>query len=137
MCKPEEFINDWIGVPHVYDGRGADGVDCYGLVKLYYQEVLNKELPDWICSDSSKIWIYRAMEVADNQYLCHIVEPTDDCIVLARRKTIAHHVGIYYRGNVLHSVENQSVMYEPLRNFELAYGKLIYGVPDVSTIVKY
>ena len=42
------MINDFIGIPFVSKGRTFRGCDCYGLVKLYYKEVLNIELPETV-----------------------------------------------------------------------------------------
>ncbi len=40
------MIEKFIGIPFVSQGRSFRGCDCYGLVKLYYKEVLNIELPE-------------------------------------------------------------------------------------------
>lgn len=37
--------NSFVGVPFADCGRDRSGVDCYGLVRLVYQEVANKTLP--------------------------------------------------------------------------------------------
>ncbi len=35
-------------IPFVDKGRGIDGCDCWGLVRLIYQNELNIELPDYL-----------------------------------------------------------------------------------------
>lgn len=42
------MISRFIGIPFVSKGRTFRGCDCYGLVKLYYKEVLNIELPETV-----------------------------------------------------------------------------------------
>ena len=42
------MIEKFIGIPFVSKGRTFKGCDCYGLVKLYYKEVLNIELPETV-----------------------------------------------------------------------------------------
>lgn len=44
------MIEKLIGIPFVSKGRSFKGCDCYGLVKLYYKEVLNIELPETLIS---------------------------------------------------------------------------------------
>lgn len=44
---PEEFENTTIGTPRAALGRTREGgLDCFGLVLLYYREVRGIELPD-------------------------------------------------------------------------------------------
>ena len=42
------MISRFIGIPFVSQGRSFRGCDCYGLVKLYYKEVLNIEIPETV-----------------------------------------------------------------------------------------
>ncbi len=42
------MINKFIGIPFVSKGRSFRGCDCYGLVKLYYKEILNIEIPETV-----------------------------------------------------------------------------------------
>jgi murein DD-endopeptidase len=39
---------NFIGIPFVSKGRSFNGCDCYGLVKLYYKEILNIDIPETI-----------------------------------------------------------------------------------------
>ena len=42
------MISRFIGIPFVSKGRSFNGCDCYGLVKLYYKEILNIDIPETI-----------------------------------------------------------------------------------------
>ena len=42
------MISKFIGIPFVSKGRSFNGCDCYGLVKLYYKEILNIDIPETI-----------------------------------------------------------------------------------------
>lgn len=42
------MINKFIGIPFISKGRSLNGCDCYGLVKLYYKEILNIDIPETI-----------------------------------------------------------------------------------------
>ena len=42
------MISNFIGIPFVSKGRSFNGCDCYGLVKLYYKEILNIDIPETI-----------------------------------------------------------------------------------------
>lgn len=41
-----DFINKAVGLPWVRWGSDWNGCDCYGLIVLYYREVLGISLPD-------------------------------------------------------------------------------------------
>lgn len=43
-------IDKFIGIPFVNKGRNYNGCDCYGLVKLYYKDILGIDIPDVIAN---------------------------------------------------------------------------------------
>lgn len=45
MSRP--FYHKFLGIPYKHLGRSWKGVDCYGLLLLYYKELFNIELKDW------------------------------------------------------------------------------------------
>lgn len=38
----------FIGLPYVHRGRTYEGVDCFGLVQLFYRDVMHIEVPDYL-----------------------------------------------------------------------------------------
>ena len=46
--SPAEFANLAIVVPFVDHGRGWSGWDCWGMVQMYYREVLGVEIPSYV-----------------------------------------------------------------------------------------
>jgi len=40
------MLNKLIGIPYKYPGSDFDGCDCWGVVKLYYKTILNKDIPN-------------------------------------------------------------------------------------------
>lgn len=126
---PENFIRDWVGVRHVYNGRNHDGLDCYGLVWRYYRDVLGVTLPDWKCESTSSAWISRTMDGIAEVNFKPIYELEDHCIALIRRVKSAHHIGIYYKDYILHCTSTEGVNLQSRKIFEIAHSNVIYGVP--------
>jgi len=38
-------VRDWMGIPFVPHGRSRDSCDCYGLVRLFYVDIMQVRLP--------------------------------------------------------------------------------------------
>ena len=41
-------VFELIGLPYVHKGRDLKGVDCWGLVQVFYREILNIEVPEYL-----------------------------------------------------------------------------------------
>ncbi len=89
----------YIGIPYVHAGRDPKiGLDCYGLVMLYYKEILNKGLKDWWYE---KDWEKRGhnyfLEQAENFNFKRVDKPKKHDIVLLRMditSPIPNHIAV-------------------------------------------
>jgi cell wall-associated NlpC family hydrolase len=108
MTFNSNLINDYIGKPYLVNARGPDQFDCYGLVLDVYKKFLGITLPDWTVDDGSVQTAIRvinsAWQSSDAMDLVRKVdEPQDMDIAFLTRHSMAHHVGVYINGGVLHS----------------------------------
>lgn len=122
------WLNDYIGIPYRFAGRDMSGVDCYGLVKLIYENEYGYDMPDWAIDRIDLKGRHDAIEsVVTSGAFTETDKPVDGDLVVCYRTKAACHVGVYYANGVIHSAENKSVIYEPLSRFSRAYVKLIIG----------
>ena len=109
------WVNRWIGTPHVYDGRDLDGVDCYGLVWRFFLDLYEIELPDWSRAGKSAPELARLIAREKPNHWEPITVPTEPCVVLCHRARLPHHMGIRWRGRIVHSIERGGVRGGPDR----------------------
>ena len=122
------WINDYVGIPYKHGGRDWEGLDCYGLVKLVYQEEYGIVLRDW----ATEAMEMRGKMDAISSVLFsgeweEVEEPDDGCFAVCKRLRAAHHLGLYYGGGVLHAVEGTGVIYQPMGRFMANFNKVTFG----------
>lgn len=114
MMTPYEFCEKINGAPWVNRGHSFEGADCYGVVLLYYKEVLGIELPIVSgykqglnyadCSDmvrSQDCWERIAYPEQHAVAFSHVVDGRPMHIsVCIDRKNIIHAVGLSSSGIV-------------------------------------
>lgn len=115
------WVNNYIGIPYEVGGRAVYGVDCFGLVKMVYQDILQTTLPDWITDDEID-WDVKAgsWDVVD--------DPFDFCILHTRRVgAMPDHFGLFIGGGVL-SAESPKSSFTPLDKYLGHYPDTVFGV---------
>lgn len=123
------WINDYVGIPYVSLGRTRRGVDCYGLIKLVYEQEYGEELPDWHpdshfnLQDRGKT----IEQIVTSGEFTEVEHPKDGDIAVCYRTKAAYHLGLYFGGGVLHAAEGVGVVYEPRRRFDAMFVKVVYG----------
>lgn len=75
------MIEKFIGIPFTDKGRDFNGCDCYGIVKLYFKEVLKTDIPDVIASPRQLKMAY--LEYLENisKYWIEHKEPLENSVV--------------------------------------------------------
>lgn len=90
-------IEKLIGIPFKNNGRDFDGCDCWGLVRLFYREVLGRELPEYIVDprDDDRVTETMISELKTPKW--EILEkPEPNCLALMKLNTKhISHCGIY------------------------------------------
>jgi cell wall-associated NlpC family hydrolase len=122
------WVNDYVGVPYVENGRDRDGWDCWGLVLAVYRDRLGLDLPDWRWSQPfGPLERLRAFRDAVDDGACQateLVAPEDYAIALVHaERDRPHHVGIVVGFGVLHAGRYGGTVYEPLGRFLSVYSR--------------
>jgi len=126
------WVNKYIGLPWLANGRGPDGYDCWGLVALVYKDVLGIELPDFYVPGYTRSRAAKAMgkglvECIDEQRAVEVERPRDMAIAMLHRNKLCHHVGIKIAGGILHSHKHsRGSVFEPIGQFARQGGELRY-----------
>lgn len=114
----DAFVARWQGVAFEIDARGPDAIDCWGLACAWVRDVLHQPaLPDWRAGDHGRAWIAQTMEREARAHW-RPCPPRDGCLVIALRARAPNHIGIVWRGSVLHADEGRGqVILERLADF--------------------
>lgn len=122
------WLNRYIGKPYKYGGRDLEGLDCYGLVKLIYQDRYGLKLPDWLVDEIDlKGRSGHIGSVVCSGAFTEMQDPADGDFAVCYRTKLAHHIGIFYGGGIIHCSEPLGVRYQPRGEFEAQFVKVVYG----------
>ena len=118
----------YIGLPYKDNGRDIDGIDCWGLVRLYYKQELNIDLPSYTdeydgpydTNVTRAIGLYKDSWNKTNT-------PSVGDVVLFNIYGEPAHVGVYIGNNkFIHSRENKDSVIESLNSVK--WNKRLEGI---------
>jgi hypothetical protein len=129
----------YIGLPYLANGRTEAGVDCWGLVRLFYKNELNIDLPSYVDDyngpyDPAIISLmdqYKEVEWKKQA----VPEAGDVCVFNIYGEPC--HVGVYVGNNkFIHSRENKDVVIESITSPKWANRLEGYYKPDRSNQIQ-
>jgi cell wall-associated NlpC family hydrolase len=124
------WVNAYVGVPYLVNGRTRAGWDCWGLVLAVYRDQLGLELPDWRRAApfglAAQARAFReAWRALTAGLALELEAPAPFALVFVARAPAPHHVGVVAGGGVLHcAAPTHGTTWEPLRRFRAAYAPL-------------
>ena len=90
-------VNQYVGLPYKNMGRDRSGLDCWGLIKIVYKEILGIELWD-IGEAYPDDWSFKGKDLFMENYQRqweNVDEPQAwDVVLLQNGGTVVNHAGI-------------------------------------------
>ena len=110
------WSNKYIQIPFIEKGRDFNGCDCWGLVRLVYEQELNIDLPSFLEYENTKDIRAISRMIRENQFGDSWFKVTDplpfDVLVFRMMGSVAH-VGIVVKnGLMLHCQKNVNTAHE-------------------------
>ncbi|RLC39124.1 hypothetical protein DRH27_00560 [Candidatus Falkowbacteria bacterium] len=102
-----EWIEKYIGIPYLSHGASFGAVDCFGLIRLVYQNERGVTLNVFEYGDADdSADVCRAIEDNKGDEWRRIKQPEQGCVLLLNVKGYATHCGLYVGENrMLHSIK--------------------------------
>jgi len=113
MMNPDAMIDMLLTVPYKLGSGDFTGMDCWGLVELWYAHGLDIELTDRGDHPSGRRGLQAGFKAARDWQI--IDSPKDHCLVLMRSGELkAGHVGVFFDGHVVHTDVSHGCVYQPI-----------------------
>ena len=116
-------IEHWLLSRHKPGGRYYPELDCWGLVCDVYRS-RGIDLPEFV-DLSQKTMQNGARECIAEHLFVPVGTPIDYDVIAFFRSNLLFHVGIWYRGKILHTTERKNCRYEPVEKFMAHSSKAI------------
>ena len=97
------WVGDYIGIPFVEHGCSRSGCDCYGLVKLIYDEKLGKKIKSF-CSEYETVKDRETISKLVEKEACRwskVKEPIFADAVVLLVQDLPCHIGMFVGGNTM------------------------------------
>jgi cell wall-associated NlpC family hydrolase len=111
-----EWWHRYLCIPFQERGRGWEGIDCWGLVALVYQEQKGITLPDYLdCYENTQQAQEISAEIKTQSQISwiEVVSPQPFDVALVRMRGVPMHVGILTKaGWMLHASHGVGVTHE-------------------------
>jgi cell wall-associated NlpC family hydrolase len=121
---PSHWTTAYVGLPWQDGGRGVDGVDCWGLVRIVYARELGIDLPSYGDTPaSSLIAAARAITAGKDsedwvKVASGLQRPFDVCVMRLCGNRVTGHVGVMIdQFNLLHVEAATDVAIVPITHF--------------------
>lgn len=101
-----QYLN--LRIPYSPGECTRQACDCWGFVRLVYQEKLNIVLPD-LPAFGSMEWAHRSASMRESCWK-QVEKPFEFCAVGMARKDVLHHVGVWTEadgGCIVHAVADR------------------------------
>ena len=113
---------DFVGKPYVKLGRDPSGFDCFGLVWYIYQTYLNIDIDD-------EHRLFENEDIIDGfeqgrRRWDQIDTPCDYDVCLMYRGGRPVHIGVFWKGRILNSLENRGVCWLNTRSLNQLFTKI-------------
>ena len=117
------MIDKYLGIPYKYRGRDFNGVDCYGLWKLYYKETLGITLPEYLGYNED--WYREGRTVLSDKIdeFSKLFKEVDnpnrnDIFIFKLNSRVENHCGVYLgSGKFIHCYEKSPVCVDRLNDY--------------------
>jgi cell wall-associated NlpC family hydrolase len=104
-------ITPYLNIPYKHGGRSKRGVDCLGIVRLFYQNEFNVSLPDYNYSESWEDDGHNYVQDGLYEHCIRVKNPLPYCIVgfKTRGSYVMDHMGLMLLDSIsfLHAAINQ------------------------------
>lgn len=126
-AKSEKIAQDLLGMTFEMGGRGPEKIDCYGVLKFYF-DAFGLNLPDYSYvddwSENSNVYLRNYAECFRKLEPDETLEIGD--VILFYSKEIANHAGIYLgESKFINSYEKAGTKIDSLTN--PVWKKKVYG----------
>ena len=126
ISNSENIVEQYLGIQYKEFGRDRTGLDCYGLILLFYNEQLNIKLPDFHKDHEDKTFTFSSIKQTCWSLFKRIESPKkyDLAAFTQLGGKLTNHIGIMIDDNsFLHVPKDQMVVVNKLshRQYEKAF----------------